>query len=45
MTLNPPTQPGGFFIMGINLKFIALAGGMQLVTVASVVHPPKGAKQ
>ncbi len=27
--------------MGINLKFIALAGGMQLLTVASVAQPTK----
>jgi hypothetical protein len=32
-------NPGGFSIVGINLKFIALAGGRQLLTAAPVAHP------
>jgi hypothetical protein len=45
LTFEHAADPVVFSIISINLKFIALAGGVQLSTVAAVAHPTKGTKQ
>jgi hypothetical protein len=39
--IEPARSFQRFSMLGINLKFMALASGMQLLTVASVAHPTK----